>query len=186
MHKNIEIEFKTEITATKYQEMLHMFSLENNIFKQINHYFDTDTFDLSKKNIVLRIRQKGRGRYKITLKSQCKQGAYESHIILTMGQAQDMIKNGFETKTFFSELDYSVNFKASLENYRVSTPYKGGTLFLDRCEYCGVIDYEVEYEVPEYDQGLKNFKLFLKTYNIEQLSTKRKSERAISCKIAGK
>lgn len=182
MHRNIEIEFKTEITAAKYQELLHLFNLENNIFKQTNYYFDTADFSLNKKHIGLRIRQKGEGRYKLTLKSQGEREAYENHFLITKEKALHMIENGFNTKEFFENIDYCVSFKVSLDNFRVSTPYEGGTLFLDRCEYCGITDYEIEYEVSDYDQGLNIFKNFLNIHSLRQLSTKRKSERAISCK----
>lgn len=182
MNKNIEIEFKTGISSEKYQELLHLFHLENNIFKQTNHYFDTDSYDLNQKKIVLRIRQKGDSHYKVTLKSQSEQGAFESHVLLTKLQAEDMIQNGFQTKDFFDEIDYSVTFKASLDNYRVSTPYEGGRLFLDRSEYCNVVDYEVEYEVSNYQEGQKLFKQFLINQQIEIQPTKRKSERAFTCK----
>ncbi|MDR4969048.1 MAG: CYTH domain-containing protein, partial [Acholeplasmataceae bacterium] len=77
MTKNIEIEFKTALTIEKYQELLELFHLENNIFKQINHYFDTDDYQLMEQQIVLRIRQKGENRFKVTLKSQSDKGAYE-------------------------------------------------------------------------------------------------------------
>jgi len=182
MNKNIEIEFKTGITQEKYQELLQKFRLENNIFKQTNHYFDTDQYDLNQQKIVLRIRQKGENHYKVTLKSQSEQGAFESHILLQKLQAEDMIQNGFNTKNFFDEIDYHVTFKVSLDNYRVSTPYEGGTLFLDRCEYCNIIDYEVEYEVSNYEEGQKLFKQFVSSHQIEMQPTKRKSERAFTCK----
>lgn len=182
MTKNIEIEFKTSISVEKYQELLQLFNLENNIFKQTNHYFDTDDFNLNKEKIVLRIRQKHENHYKVTLKSQSEKGAFESHVLLNKTQAEDMIKHGFNTKDFFEDLDYFVTFKASLDNYRVSTPYKGGTLFLDRCEYCNIVDYEIEYEVCNYDEGEKIFKQFVINHQIEVLPTKRKSERAFTCK----
>ncbi len=182
MTKNIEIEFKTCVSFEKYQELLQLFNLENNIFKQTNHYFDTDDFNLNKEKIVLRIRQKGENHFKVTLKSQSEKGAFESHVLLNKSQAEDMIKDGFQTKDFFEDLDYFVTFKASLDNYRVSTPYKGGTLFLDRCEYCSIVDYEIEYEVCNYDEGLKLFKQFVENHQIEIVPTKRKSERAFTCK----
>lgn len=182
MTQNIEIEFKTVVPETKYQELLVLFNLENNIFKQTNHYFDTDDFELSAKLIVLRIRQRGDRHYKVTLKSQHEQGAFESHVLLTKEQAEYMIANGFNTKEFFSEIDYFVTFKISLDNYRVSTPYESGTLFFDRCEYCNVVDYEIEYEVSNYQEGFRVFEQFLKKHEIEFASTKRKSERAFACR----
>ena len=182
MTKNIEIEFKTALSVEKYQELLELFHLENNIFKQTNYYFDTDTYQLNQKNVVLRIRQKGENHYKVTLKSQSEQGAFESHVLLTKPQAEDMIKNGFNTKVFFDDLDYFVSYRVSLINYRVSTPYEGGVLFLDRCEYCNVTDYEVEFEVSHFTEGQMVFRQFLDKYGIIALPTKRKSERAFTCK----
>lgn len=182
MIKNIEIEFKTALDKNKYDELLAHFNLENNIFKQINHYFDTDNYDLDQQKVVLRIRQKGDSRFKVTLKSQSEEGAFEQHVLLTKEQALDMIENGFETKQFFEELDFYVTFRVSLINHRVSTPYEGGTLFLDRCEYCSIIDYEVEYEVSSYQEGEKQFHLFLDKYGIPFVQTKRKSERAFVCR----
>jgi uncharacterized protein YjbK len=181
MVKNIEIEFKTVIPEEKYHELLSLFKLENNIFKQTNHYFDTDEYDLNRLHIVLRIRQKGEHFFKVTLKSQSDKGAFESHVLLTEERAKEMINQGFDTKEFFPEIDYYVTFKASLDNYRVSTPYKSGTLFLDRCEYCNVIDHEIEYEVSNYDEGLIIFNQFLEEHGLQYLPTKRKSERAFLC-----
>jgi len=182
MTKNIEIEFKTVVNREKYEHLLKIFHLENNIFKQINYYFDTDDFALNQKQIVLRIRQKGEYRYKVTMKCQGHQGAFESHVIITKEQADRMLEKGFSTKDFFDDIDYFVTFQASIENYRVSTPYLGGILFLDRCLYCGTEDYEIEYEVNNYDEGKLIFEQFLSEHEIEIGSTRRKSERAFLCR----
>ena len=179
MNKNIEIEFKTAITKDKYEELLALFNLENNVFKQVNYYFDTDDFQLNQQKVVLRIRQKKENFYKVTLKSQSEHGAFESHVILNETQAQDMIKNGFHTKSFFDDIDFFVTYKAKLENERVSTPHTHGTLFFDRCAYYGITDYEIEYEVEDYEEGLLVFKQFLAEHNIPFTPAKRKSERAL-------
>lgn len=180
--KNIEIEFKTIVSKEKYDTLLKDFGLQDNIFKQVNYYFDTDHYDLNNQQIVLRIRKKRDTYYKVTLKSQSTRGAFENHVLLSKEQAEEMIKNGFSTKDFFEDIDYYVTFKVSLDNYRVSTPYLEGILFLDRCEYCNTTDYEIEYEVRNYDEGLAIFNNFLKEYQIELHPTKRKSERAFTCK----
>ena len=59
MYLNKEIEFKTFISEDKYNELVKEFGLENNIFEQINHYFDTEDTKLLEEKTVLRIRQKG-------------------------------------------------------------------------------------------------------------------------------
>lgn len=181
MTQNVEIEFKTIIPLETYQHLLKKFDLENNIFKQVNHYFDTDEYTLNQKQIVLRIRQKG-DLYKVTLKCQSDEEAYEKHFVLDKEKATDMIENGFQTKEFFDDIDAYVTFRVSLDNYRVSTPYEGGTLFLDCCDYCNVRDYELEYEANNYRDGKIIFENLLKNNNIEQIPIKRKSERAFMCR----
>ncbi|VEU83203.1 CYTH domain-containing protein [Acholeplasma hippikon] len=183
MNMNIEIEFKTKIDKEKYEELLKEFSLEENVFKQTNYYFDTNNLDLNNKKMVLRIRQKRENQFKLTLKSQSEQSSFEYHVLLTEEQAKEMIKSGFHTKDFFDQIDFFVNFQTSLDNYRASTPYEVGTLFFDRNEYCGLTDYEIEYEVDHFETGLEEFNKFLAKHNIEFKSTKRKSERALSCII---
>ena len=174
---NIEIEFKTAIDKEKYLELLELFELVDNVFKQTNFYFDTINLDLNNDHTVLRIRQND-DRYKVTLKRQSEERAFENHVFLTKEQALEMIENGFNTKEFFS-IDYDVTFRASLDNYRVSTPYLDGKLFLDRSEYHGVVDYEIEYEVNDYNKGKANFDQLLKEHNVKFVKTKRKSERAL-------
>ena len=50
MKTNLEIEFKTLIDEETYEKMLKKFDLENNVFEQINHYFDTEKADFAKKD----------------------------------------------------------------------------------------------------------------------------------------
>jgi uncharacterized protein YjbK len=175
---NIEIEFKTAVDKEKYLKMLHHFNLQDNIFLQTNYYFDTKDLELNKNDIVLRIRKKG-DRFKVTLKKQGEKGAFENHVFLTKEQAEEMIKNGFNTKDYFKDLDYDVTFKASLDNYRVSTPYLNGKLFLDRCDYHEKTEYEIEFEVDNYEEGEIEFFELLKQFDVTFVKTKRKSERAL-------
>jgi uncharacterized protein YjbK len=183
MNKNIELEFKTVIPKESYENILLEYNLNDNVFLQTNHYFDTPELTLSDQHIVLRIRQKGKRFFKVTLKSQHPEDAYESHILLSKEQAKTMLKNGFHTKDFFPKLDVFVTYITSIDNYRASLPYHHGIMFVDRCEYCGQIDYELEYEVPDYEEGLKQFELFLSDHALSYVKTKRKSERAFSCNV---
>jgi len=179
MQTNIEIEFKTRIKKELYNSLIDEFNLSYNVFRQVNHYFDNDNLDLMKQKIVLRIRQKKENFFKITLKSQKEKKAFESHIIIDKYQAQNMLKNGFNISKFFPEYDLEVKFIASLENYRAKMNYEEGVLFLDKCLYGSKEDYEIEYEVNDYEQGKKSFDRLLQKYNIKPLKTIRKSERAI-------
>lgn len=182
---NIEIEFKTAIGEKTYYDMLQLFDLESNVFKQTNYYFDTDNFDLNKQHIVLRIRQKGNNHFKVTSKKQTRESgneAFESHVLLQKNEVQDMIENGFNTKKYFDDIDYFVTFKASLDNYRVSTYFEEGLLFFDKSVYHGITDYEIEYEHNDEVIGKKIFDNFLKEHNITFTAARRKSERALKIK----
>jgi uncharacterized protein YjbK len=183
MNHNHELEFKTIISEVNYTSLIENYVLNDNIFLQTNHYFDTKELNLSNQSIVLRIRQKGNRFFKLTIKSQQEDNAYESHILLTPEQAKKMIADGFETKDFFNDLDYHVYFVASIHNFRASMPYHQGVMYIDRCEYCGTVDYELEYEVTEFEEGYQQFLLFLEKHQISKINTRRKSDRALSCSI---
>lgn len=175
MTKNIEIEFKTFISEDVYNNLIKEFELENNIFSQTNYYFDTEDTLLMQEKTVLRIRQKG-SNYKLTKKTRAEVGADETHLLISKEQAENFLKNGFDAKII--NLPYYVKNIAQLTTYRASTPYKNGTLFLDKSEYYGKVDYEIEYEVDEEKEGLKDFKNFLDSHNITFKESIRKSKRA--------
>ena len=175
MNQNKEIEFKTLITKEQYYALLEEFNLSNNIYTQINHYFDTVNTDLIQEQTVLRIRQKGNN-YKLTKKTRALVGADETHIFLSKEKALEMLENGFDANII--DLPYKVSKVAELTTYRVSSHYKNGRIFFDRNVYYGKEDYEIEYEVDEINQGIKDFKAFLDSHGIEYKESIRKSKRA--------
>lgn len=175
MIKNKEIEFKTFITKETYEALLEEFNLSNNIFEQTNYYFDTEDVKLMKDHTVLRIRTKGSG-FKLTKKTRAKIGADETHLLISKEKADEMLANGFDASII--GLPYYVKNVATLTTFRASGPYKDGTIFFDRSEYYGHVDYEIEYEVDEVKQGLEDFKEFLTSHHIEYKESIRKSKRA--------
>ena len=175
MYLNKEIEFKTFISEDKYNELVKEFGLENNIFEQINHYFDTEDTKLLEKKTVLRIRQKG-SNYKLTKKTRADVGADETHILLSKDKALEYLENGLDARII--DLPYFVKKMAELTTYRCSAPYKSGTIFFDKSVYYDKVDYEIEFEVDDVKQGLKEFKQFLENHNITYVESIRKSKRA--------
>lgn len=175
MKQNLEIEFKTFITKEKYKELLNEFGLENEIFAQTNHYFDTSNMDISNNKTVLRIRQKG-NIYKLTSKVSNGDGDLESHVDLSVAQADEMLRNGFDGNII--NLPYTVHKICELTTHRAKIDYKCGTLFFDKSSYYGTIDFEIEFEVDDIVEGEKVFKEFLQEYNIPYLKSIRKSFRA--------
>ena len=175
MYVNKEIEFKTFITKEQYDNLLLEFGLDNNVFAQTNHYFDTDDTKLISEQTVLRIRQKGNN-FKITKKTRADVGADETHILISKEKALDILENGFDASII--GIPYFVHKVAELTTYRVSTPYKNGTLFFDKSEYYGNVDYEIEYEVDDVKEGTLDFQKFLDDHEIVYKESIRKSKRA--------
>lgn len=180
MTSNKELEFKTKITKEKYEELLKVFELENNVFEQTNYYFDTPELKLKNNYIVLRIRQKG-NTFKLTKKEHGdgKNEAYESHIFLQEEQALKMLQEGFNAEII--DLPYFVKPVCELTTERCKTTYKDGTIFFDKSVYYGNTDYEIEYEVDSFEQGTKDFNDFLNEFQITYEPTLRKSTRAYNC-----
>ncbi|MGM9971789.1 MAG: CYTH domain-containing protein [Anaeroplasmataceae bacterium] len=177
MRQNIEIEFKTKLSESKYNELLKVFNLEDQIFTQINHYFDTLDNDLLNKKIVLRIRQKG-NIYKLTSKMNNPNGNkenLETHIELKESDAINMLKNGFDASII--NIPYKVFKVCELTTHRAKTQYLDGIVFLDKSEYNGITDYELEYEANSHDNALNNFNELLKSFNIEYEKSISKSKR---------
>ncbi len=178
MYVNKEIEFKTLITKEQYDNLLLEFGLDNNVFAQTNHYFDTEDTKLISEQTVLRIRQKGNN-FKITKKTRADVGADETHILISKEKALDILENGFDASII--GIPYFVHKVAELTTYRVSTPYKNGTLFFDKSEYYGNVDYEIEYEVDDVKEGTIDFQKFLNDHEIVYKESIRKSKRAYDC-----
>ena len=173
--KNQEIEFKTMINEDMYNKLLVEFDLEDNIFKQVNHYFDTPDNKLLNEATVLRIREKG-SNFKLTKKTRGDIGADETHIFITKEDASKLIDEGFNAEII--GIPYEVKKMAELTTYRASAPYKDGTIFFDKSVYYDKVDYEIEYEVDDVDEGKQQFEDFLKSHNIEYIESIRKSKRA--------
>ena len=178
MYTNIEIEFKCKIDKETYDRLINQLDLLSRIFEQTNYYFDTPETSMLNRKLVLRIRKKSEDYFKITLKSQQEQETFERHVLITKEKAAELLEKGFSTKEYFEDFDYFVSHQATLKNYRASIVHEGGKLFLDKCEYNGQIDYEVEYEAIDYSKGLMIFNKFLETEKIPFVKSKKKSERA--------
>lgn len=164
MKTSIEIEFKSMISEENYNKLIKMFDLEENIFHQVNYYFDSDDFYLKNNHMALRIRNKGTS-FKFTMKSPYEGNIREDSIFLDRDEALSYIDNGLNLTELYG-IDINANVKACLETYRAITPFKGGKLFIDKAVYCNKTDYEIEYEVDEREEGLKIFRSFLDENNI--------------------
>ena len=178
----IEREFKSQITAVEYDKLIEKYNLSDSIYWQINYYFDTFDYALKKEGYTLRIRQKEKNIH-LTLKTKLAEGVEEKTLDLTPLEASQMIAYGFSSNLV--DLDKYVYSQASLKTYRAKFKYEKGVIFIDKNEYNGLTDYEIEYEIDDditLSDGEKMFYQFLKENDLEFRKQISKSKRAIETK----
>jgi uncharacterized protein YjbK len=184
MSQNLEIEFKNMLTKAEYERILFEFNIGlDDIFTQENLYFDTPDFALKKAKCALRIRKKGTN-YEMTLKTPLEIGLLETNQILTCEEADAALNHNClpegKIKQVIEESNISfanIIYFGSLTTNRTEFPYEEGLLVLDHSIYLLQEDYELEYEVKNYQEGKKNFHAFLKRFMIPERQTENKVRR---------
>lgn len=191
MSKNIEIEAKTLISKDEYELLISSFKNENNkVFKQLNYYFCEK--DISPKNskLALRIRDEGT-LIEATLKVELSEGKLEINQRLSKeeyelflynkkfpkGEVYDYLKDNKITNP-----DDLVVF-ATLTNYRLDVKYKDSLVSIDKSEYLGHIDYEIECEASSMKLAKTLLKEFLANkkipYKENHISKLKRVKKAI-------
>ncbi|HJA40853.1 MAG TPA: CYTH domain-containing protein [Firmicutes bacterium] len=182
MKYELEIEIKNLLTLDEFMQLCHYFQLnEHHFTPQINFYFETQEAELKKRKAVLRIRQK-ENQFTLTLKQQAKHGIHEYHLTLTHREAQQIIAGEKHSKIqeILGQIqaeNLHPQYLGQLETFRAHCSYKDGIIFLDKSNYFQHTDYEVEYEVKNYETGMKDFIQLLKKTHIEIKPVQSKTER---------
>jgi uncharacterized protein YjbK len=166
LSKELEIEFKNMLTKEEYVKLLA--DTKKTPISQTNHYFDTADFQLRRHKAALRIRQI-EDHYVCTLKTPAPVGNYETTDNLTSLQAGHILEGQqFDAPEVRAELERlnvspaALKLIGSLTTYRAEIEYAGGLLVLDHSQYCGIEDYELEYEVTDEVIGKEAFFTLLK------------------------
>lgn len=190
MSETIEIEFKNLLTKVEYEKLLKVFKVKDEqIISQINHYFDTPEFTLKELGSALRIREKD-NQYEMTLKQPAAIGLLETTQTLSKEEFLAAIKNGILPKGIIHERLEHLNISfidleyfGSLTTKRAEFPYKEGLLVLDHSFYLNTEDYEVEYEVEDFQRGQLAFKELIEQNRIPSRITPNKIARFYQQKI---
>ncbi|MFB6465353.1 CYTH domain-containing protein [Cytobacillus sp. Hz8] len=184
MSQNIEIEFKNLLTEAEFTALKTYFLFADADFKkQENHYFDTVNFALKAKGCALRIREKN-GQYEMTLKQPAKEGLLETNQTLSSEEAALILQTGTiisgEVKSALKKLKVepdSLQYFGSLTTERAEKYFKDGLIVLDFSYYLNTCDFEIEYEVNDYDRGKKFFEELLQEMQIPLRETANKIKR---------
>jgi len=182
IRQELEIEFKNLLSEQEYLSLFTHYASTKQPIWQANDYFDTPDFELRKKGAALRIREKKQGLV-LTLKQPHEEGLLETHVTLSANEAEDLFKYGLihsdemnhQLKSF--DLQGSLEHLGRLETERIETVLPEGLLVLDKSRYLGHTDYELEFEVSNFEQGQKDFEQLLSEHDIPQRETKNKIVR---------
>lgn len=181
MAKELEVTFRTLLSKNEYLRLAKQF-LDASSNLQINYYFDTPRFTLKASEIILRVRK--RDKYELTIKRKKGYNKHEVTEIIAEEDFQKFITSGIipsiniqNELTDIIKGQTLVNYM-SLSTFRIYFPYKRGKISLDKCEYVGEIDYELEYETTTYEQGKREFIEIVKEFGIIYKKSETKIKRA--------
>ncbi|MCL2681644.1 MAG: CYTH domain-containing protein [Streptococcaceae bacterium] len=187
MPTHLEIEHKTLLSLSEYDHLKKLFSHIKPV-RQTNHYLDTENLTLRKNKLALRIRTFDKSA-EMTLKVPQEIGNIEYNIDLSLEEAQLLCnqKNILcgqadlsEILTILSEKGIpaeEITLIGSLTTIRYEQQLAIGLAALDKNDYLGNTDYELELEVSEDNPGKEAFDEFLKKNNIEYRFSKSKVTR---------
>ncbi|MDF2535911.1 MAG: hypothetical protein K0R18_2070 [Bacillales bacterium] len=187
MSENLEIEFKNILTETEFNHLILKFKLTDSAFwSQTNYYFDTTDFSLKDTGCALRIREKNKG-YELTLKQPTENsiGLLEINQHLEESTAKSFIENGIfpngpvedRVSKILSSNMLKMNCFGRMKTERTELEYGDGLLVFDKSSYFNVVDYELEFEVKDYEIGQKMFLDLLKNEHIPVRKTLNKVRR---------
>ena len=187
MSENLEIEFKTLLTAENYRAVCELFQLEKKDFHtQTNVYFDNEMNVLKKEKMGLRIRVL-ETHAELTLKVPVEDGLLETTDDLTLSQAQEYLLED-RLPSFGAVHDclqtYHIDSRSlksigKLTTKRAEFPVVEGLLAIDESWYGESHDYELELEVTDYAAGKIQFRNLLSRLSLTYQPAKNNIQRML-------
>ncbi|WP_017548041.1 CYTH domain-containing protein [Salinicoccus carnicancri] len=181
--KELEIEFKNMLNGQEYGRLEEKYFSGQKPVVQTNFYIDTPDLDMRKNRILLRIRD-AEGVQMMTLKEPTEKGVMEYHGEVSGELNFDRdIRPGELPEIIRGELArYDIDTSqlrvyGALSTERRQVTYREGLLVLDRNTFLDEEDFELEYEVDNYDKGETRFLHLLEEAGIERRGEVTKSER---------
>lgn len=181
MAKELEVSYRTLLSKSEYTRLAEMFNNKPSNL-QTNYYFDTSRFTLKAAEVVLRVRK--RDRYEVSLRRKKGYNQFEINNFITEEEFEKFVTEGvipsLEIQAEIGELikgQKIVNYM-SLSTFRIFFPHKHGVLAIDKCEYLGETDYELEFQATTRDLGKKDFVETVKELGIIYKKGETKIKRA--------
>lgn len=141
----IENEFKVMLTAEQYESLLELYDFET--FTQVNHYFDTDALAMSERHITVRVRVLD-GKFFLQMKLPTSVNYSRVELSKELPELPDTISGAELTELSGVECP-DVKRLGELKTTRGVWKFDGGEIDLDRSEYFGKNDFELEIEFTD-------------------------------------
>ena len=165
--KHLEIEMKTLLNEEEYDRLLAQFS-EVTPVTQKNYYLDSPDFYLRQHKIAMRIRT-FENSAELTIKIPQKVGNMEYNQSLTLEEAKSCLDECKLPQGMILEELTSRGLSTSgwvvlgcLTTVRYEKETAIGLMALDQSRYFDIVDYELELEVENGDQGSLDFQEFFR------------------------
>ena len=183
MATNNEIEFKQLLTQSQYQSIYKTYFQDVGTFSQTNYYIDTPQFDLKANQSALRIRVKD-DYNEMTLKIPAEVGLmeynFETRVVPELNTSITTQMLPAEIIEQLEKMDFDLNqlvILGALTTERLEKEVNGNLLVLDKSRYLAFEDFELEFEVDDYDEGFKQFKNILEQFNMQHEIPDNKVQR---------
>lgn len=180
---NNEIEFKQLLTDKQYNDFAQRYFPNTEPFTQTNYYIDTPDYQLKANKSALRIRVKDSGN-EMTLKVPADVGLLEYNFdtdikpVMNDHLASDNLPNDIIHQ--LNKLNIDLNalvILGALTTERMEIPDGEDLIVLDKNTYLNFEDYELEFEVTDYDTGLAKFHSLLNNFDIKYEQPANKVQR---------
>ena len=192
---NVGKEFESRIMLTN-EEYLNVVSFymklypNHHFLSNNNDYFDTKDLFLKNKHITLRIRTINDVRSELTLKIKDEQGDTEINDDISFKEKEILLKEKVfpegNVKRYLLSLPIPLSDYeniTSLYNRRLEIEYDDHILVIDKNEYNGIVDYNLEIEAKEdINQAKRLLNEYIKKFNLSLVNQKYygKAHRAIN------
>lgn len=151
----IENEFKIMLDKVRYEKLLAMYEW-NEVIEQINHYYDNEDLLLSELHITCRVREIA-GKYFLQMKFP---GAVE-YSRVELEEPLDSLPDEIDADKALRPHPHGHNMLpkvkrlGALKTTRNVHRFEGGEIDLDKSEYFGKTDYELEIEFTDEKSARK-------------------------------
>ena len=143
--KMIENEFKIMLTKEQYEKLLAKYAFAT--LTQVNHYYDTDDLEMSSRHVTVRVRELG-GKFFLQMKLPTGRDFSRVELSRELDALPDVLSAEL-LKSLSNEDCPELKRLGSLSTTRSVCKFDGGEIDLDRSEYFGKVDHEVEIEFTD-------------------------------------